>query len=140
VRVSRAHVLNRGDDIRVRAAPAQIPAHALADVIITSSTWLPQERQRGHDLPGGAIAALKAVVIEEGLLHRMQLVAFGQTFDGGNVLSLRGDGQGETGQHAPPIDVDSARAALAVIATFLRTGEVQMLTQRVEQRRAWIEG
>ena len=47
--------------------------------------------------------------------------------------------EAEAGINPPAIHQNGARAALAVIATFFRTGEMQMLAQRVEQRHARIE-
>ena len=46
---------------------------------------------RRHDLPGRAIAALKCIMIDEGLLHRMQFTAIGETFDRSHAVALRGD-------------------------------------------------
>jgi hypothetical protein len=40
-----------------------------------------------HDHARRAIAALQAVIIAEGRLHRMQLVAFRDAFDSGDVGS-----------------------------------------------------
>ncbi len=45
----------------------------------------------------------------------------------------------ETGIHPPAIDVHRARAALAVIAPFFRSGEMQMLAQAIEQSGARID-
>jgi hypothetical protein len=43
----------------------------------------------GHDLTGSAIAALKPVLINERLLHRMQrAVRGGESFDGVDTFAL----------------------------------------------------
>ncbi len=48
-------------------------------------------------------------------------------------------GEGETRKLAPAVDVHRARAALAVIASLLRAGEMQMLSQAIEKTRAGID-
>ena len=47
--------------------------------------------------------------------------------------------EAEAGVHAPAVDVDGARAALAVIAAFLRAGEGDGLAHAVEQRGARVD-
>ena len=79
---------NRVDDPVVRATAAQIPAHALAKLILgernrlaakSSVTWLGTPRlislkhaDRRAELPRGAISALKTVVVDKPLLQGMQ--------------------------------------------------------------------
>ena len=41
--------------------------------------------------------------------------------------------------YAPPVDQHRAGAALAVVASFLRAGQAEMLAQHIEQRGAHIE-
>ena len=43
---------------------------------------------RGHDLARRAVAALEAVVLDESRLHRMQLLAVRQPFDGGDLVAF----------------------------------------------------
>ena len=78
-------------------------------------------------------------MLDERRLHRMQLVAVRETFDRRDLVAFVRDREAEAGINAPAIHEDGARTALAVIATFLRTGEMQMLAQRIEQRDARIE-
>jgi hypothetical protein len=46
----------------------------------------------GADLAGSAVAALEAVVFEEGGLDRVEGVALGEAFDGGDLGSVGDDG------------------------------------------------
>ena len=89
--------------------------------------------------PGRAIAALKSIVLDESRLHRMQFVALRETFDRRDLVAFHRDREAEAGVHAPSIHQDGAGAALPVIATFLRAGQIQMLAQGIEQRRPRIE-
>jgi hypothetical protein len=43
-----------------------------ADFICGVRVTLAHARNRGHDLTGRAVTALEGVVLDEGLLHRMQ--------------------------------------------------------------------
>jgi len=57
---------------------------------------LADARDGGHDLARGTVAALKSVVVDEGLLHRMQrAVRRCESFDCLDRLALHGNGQGE---------------------------------------------
>src|SRR4051794_19365780 len=128
------------DDADVRAAAAQITAHAFANFVVSQlrpagelsdvrghvagRTGLPffEHCDSGADLSGRAIATLKAIVLNEGGLHGMQLRLLGQTLDGGDVIAIVHRRQAETGMDALAIDQDRAGPALAVIAPLLRAG------------------
>ena len=87
-----------------------------------------------HDLAGGAVAALKAVVVDERLLQRVQDFALGQALNGRDFFALGHHGQREAAVHAAAVDQHRAGAALAVVAAFLRARQVEVFAQRVEQR------
>src|SRR5437867_7429297 len=87
-----------GDDADVGTAAADVSAHALANLIVTqrnrpqrshvagrracrARAGLVDERHGGADLSRRAIATLEAVVLEEGLLHRMQALAPRESLD-----------------------------------------------------------
>ena len=55
------------------------------------------------------------------------------------VVALVHHRQAQAGVDPPPFDDHRAGAALAVVAALLGAGQVQMLAQRIEQRRARIE-
>ena len=94
---------------------------------------------RGHDLTRGAEAALEGVVFNEGCLHGMQSAAVGQTFDRRDLAAFRHDGEREAGQDAPSIDMDGARTAFAAVAALLRAGQLDALSQGIDQGGADIE-
>ena len=73
----------------------------------------------GHDLARRTIAALEGVLVDECLLHRMQLAArCRQTFDGIDLAYLHRRGQGQARQHTLAVDVHGTGAALALIANL----------------------
>ena len=58
--------------------------------------WFFEQRYRRHDLPRGAIAALIAVVLQEGCLHGVQIVGISQALDGGDLFAVVQQRQTET--------------------------------------------
>jgi hypothetical protein len=94
----------------------------------------------GEDLAWRAVSALKRIMIDEGLLHRMQCaVGLGEALDGRDIFALHAGSQGEARQNAASVDQHSASAALTVIATLLAAGKTGVLAKRVEQRGADVE-
>ena len=79
-------------------------------------------------------------MLEEGGLDGLEVVAFGETLDGGDLGSVDHDGESEAGVDAAAVDEDRACSALAMVAAFLTAGEVQVLSQSVEQGCAGVEG
>ena len=73
-----------------------------------------------HDLARRAIAALEGVVIDEGLLHRMQRsVRTRQPFDGADLMALGRDREREARKDPHPVNMHRAGPALAVITALL---------------------
>ena len=80
----------------------------------------------GHNLARGTIAALKAIMFDECSLHGVKISRLTDAFDGGDFIAFVHGGKAETGIHAAAVDVDSASAALSVVAAFLRAGEIEI--------------
>src|SRR5665213_1756555 len=89
-----AHVLGtRGDgfdDVMIARATANIAVELFADgVLVQLVAAAAHDIERGHDHAGRAVTTLQAVMLAEGLLHRMQRAArFGETLDGGDLGAL----------------------------------------------------
>jgi hypothetical protein len=80
---------NSADDVGVSSAAAQVSAHKLANFSIIARMTLPDTPDRRHDLSGRAVAALQRVMIDEGLLHRVQCaVGRRETLDRGDGATL----------------------------------------------------
>lgn len=130
---------HRIDDAGIGAAAAEIAAHAFADAFgIVAGLRLAHHADGAHDLAGRAEAALKTVMGDEGGLHGMQLVAARDAFDGEDVGTVVADGEREAGIDALAVDEDGAGAALTAVASLLGSGQIEALTQEIEQRDAWI--
>ena len=65
----------------VRGAAAQIAGEPAPRLLFGRARHPVEQRLGGHDLAGGAEAALVAAVLDERLLDRMQRVAVGQALD-----------------------------------------------------------
>ena len=155
---SASELTDGSDDVGVGAAAADVAGHALADLVVGELGMLSvagleaetcersprlrssRERGGGADLAGGAVAALEAVVREEGGLRGAEVAGRAEAFDGGDLGALRGDGEGEAGVDAAAVDEDGAGAALAVVAAFLAAGEVEVFAEEIEQRGAGVDG
>ena len=70
---------------------------------------------------------------------RTSSAVFRSHFDGDDLVAFMHHRKGQAAVHAAAIDVDGAGAALAVIATLLRAGEMDAFAQSVEQRGAGVE-
>ena len=110
-----------------------------ADMARDAGLDLVEHRHGRADLPGRAVAALIAVMLDEGGLHRVQVVGRAQPLDGGDAVALVHHRERQAGIDPPPVDDHRAGAALAVIAALLGAGEMQVLAQRVEQRGPRVE-
>src|ERR1700722_11001511 len=86
----------------------------------------------GHDGSRGAKAALKSSRIDERLLDRMQTSIARETFDSGYFVAFGAEGGNETAMHRLAIEPDSARAAIAGVATLLHP-EPSHVTQESTQ-------
>ena len=123
----------------IGGAAAEVAAHELGDVLVAGGVALLEQLDGGHDLPGRAVAALEGVVLDERLLHRVQLAVRREALDRRDLAALAGDGERQAGEHAAAVDPDGARAARALVAALLGAGEAEVLAQRVEQADARLE-
>jgi hypothetical protein len=75
---------------------------------------------------------------DEGGLHRVELVTSRHTFDRHDLRAILGEGQREARIESSPIDQDRAGAALAAVATLLRSGQIEAFAQQIQKRDARI--
>ena len=77
----------------------------------------------GHDHARRAVPALKAVMLTESRLHRVQLAALGDALDGGDDAGIGLDGEDGAGLHGLSVQMNDAGAALAGVAAHMGSGE-----------------
>src|SRR4051794_39315818 len=145
-------LLDRRDDPRVGSAAADVAAHPFADLVVgeagrrhghvfrdvahVAAARLFEQADGGADLPRRAVAALEAVIFDEGRLHRVELIPLRQPLDRRDLLALDAGGERQARQDAPPVDEHRAGPALPLVAPLLRAGEREPFPQRVEQHDA----
>jgi hypothetical protein len=78
-------------------------------------------------------------VLDERGLHGVKVVGLADAFNGGDLVALMHDGEGQAAVHAAAVDVHRACAALAVIAALFGAGEVDALAEGIEQGGADVE-
>src|SRR5580704_12293969 len=126
--------LDGAEDARIGAATADIAIHVANDVVAARILVRRKQRRGLHDLPGLAIAALRHLQIEPGLLQRM--VAVGrQALDGGDVLARHHGDRRLARAHRLAVEMHRAGAAHAGAAAVFRAGELEVLAHNPEQRR-----
>src|SRR5581483_9491636 len=126
-------LLDGGPDAEVRPAAAQVSAHRFVDVSVRRVRVLVEERHGLHDLASLAVATLRHVVVDPGLLHRVQRPALGQTVDGRDVLALDAAHGRDAHAVGHTVDVARASAAEAHATAVLEAVDVQPVTQDPEE-------
>ena len=81
--------LDRADDAGMRAAAAEIVGERLLDLGLARLLVLREEGRRLHDHAVDAVAALRGLFVDEGLLHRMRLLRRAEPFERHDLLSRR---------------------------------------------------
>ena len=88
------------------------------------------------DLSRCTIAALEAVMVDKGLLQRMQAIRGRKSFHRRDRASVILDGQRQAGQNPFPLNQHRTGPACALVTTLFGAGEVQFLTQKIQKRYA----
>ena len=113
---------HRVEDLLVARAAAEVAGQRLADLGVASGAGCARSRSwRGDDQPRRAEAALHRAGLEERLLDRVQLVA--RRPSPSTVTTSRPSacaGEHQARAHELAVEVDRARAALALLAGVLR--------------------
>src|SRR5262245_41886089 len=78
-------------------------------------------------------------MVDERLLQRMQRALGRETLNRGDLGTIAHDGKRQARIDAPPVNEHGAGAALALIAAFFGSRQVQMLAQQVKERCAGIQ-
>ena len=66
------------------SAAAEIALERLFDVVFARLRILFQQRRRGHDHAIRAVGALRRLLVDEGLLKRVERIGAAQAFEGGD--------------------------------------------------------
>src|ERR1700712_1986611 len=106
----------------------------LVDILVGGLRLLLEKGRHRHDHAALAIATLRNVVGDPGLLHLVQCAIVGEAFDGGDLFA---DGFGDhdaAGAHRHAVDMDRAGPALCNATTVFGPGQSDVLPDSPKQR------
>src|ERR1700680_1338879 len=83
----------------VGSAAAEIAAQTAANLLRCGLRMFGKKRGTGDDESGRAVTALRSILIDEGLLHGMQVALLRQRFDRSNGFVLGFDREHRAGIH-----------------------------------------
>src|SRR6267378_4088293 len=132
-------VLDSLADPDVRTAATDVPRHGGVDIAIARVGLGGEQRRRGHDLAGLAIAALRHLQLDPGLLD---LLAGGGGTDGldrSDALAGRGRDRCDARAHRLAVNMDRASATQRHAATEFRAGHSEHVAQHPQQRRVVVD-
>ena len=125
-RCNRRRFPGRGSSIVLDAADGILDgavAGAATEIALQCAgrSWRSSSAEGGcrHDHAGRAKAALKALGIDERLLHRMQSAVGGESFNGGHLPARGAEGRHQATVDRLAIEPDGAGPAIAGVAAFL---------------------
>src|ERR1700733_12510922 len=117
---------------KIGGTAAKIAGHGIVDIGVGGMRLLREQCSCRHNLSGLAIAALRHLFSDPGLLDRMETVC-GKTFDGDDSLACRGCQGSLAGAGCGAVDVDGAGSAKSHAATVLCTGHIEQVAEHPEQ-------
>src|SRR6266446_1381726 len=132
-------VLDSLADPDVRTAATDVSRHCGVDIAVGWVGICGEQRRRGHDLAGLAIAALWHLQLDPGLLD---LLAGGGGTDGldrSDALAGRGRDRRDARAHRLAIKMDRARTAQSEAATEFRAGHSEHIPNHPKQRRVVVD-
>jgi hypothetical protein len=144
------------NDVWIRTAAAEVAAETFANFLAgqigelgfanfgrdkagMTGPGFVEHGDRGADLAGRAVAALKTVVLDESRLDGVKISVAFQAFNRSEPVPFMHNGEGEAGVDAAAIDKYGAGSALAVVAAFFGACEAEVLPEKIEEGHARVE-
>src|SRR5262249_34539697 len=124
--------------VLIAGAATEIGRKQIEEVIVADVRVALEHACRQHEEARCAKAALQAVMVDERLLQRVQLVAVCQAFDGADLAAFRLHGTHEARATRFAVEQNRARAAHAMLAADMGSGLPAIVADRIDQRAAWI--
>src|SRR6267143_1028545 len=132
-------VLDSLADSHISATAADVPRHGGVDIAVGRVGLGGEQRRCGHDLAGLAIAALRHLELDPGLLDLLAGGGGTDSFNRSDALAGRGRDRRDARAHRLAIEVDRARAAQAEAATEFRAGHSEHVAKHPEQGRVVVD-
>src|SRR5436190_7942424 len=131
--------LDRLDDLGIGGATAKISREIVADCILVRIRILVEEL-RGHKYEARrAIAALERARLDEGFLHRTELVAVGEALDCGHLGPIYESGEIKATRDRRSVHQHRAAAAHALAAALARAHQVEIALQQLDEIVVWLD-
>src|SRR5215470_6793244 len=119
---------DRVEIVIVRTAPTEIAGECVARLVARRLRIALEQRHGRHDLARRAEAALRRELVDEGLLHFVQLaVRTLEPFDGHDLAATQRVGQRRAGVMWNVVKQHGAGAAFTAVATELGAGEAELV-------------
>src|SRR6266496_901520 len=139
VRRTMRRVLDSLADSHIRAAAADVSRHGIVYVCVAGAGILREQRRSRHDLAGLAIAALRYLQIDPGLLNLLAGRRPADGLDRDDLLSGHRRYGRDAGTGRSAVDVHGAGAAKRGAAAEFRAGHSQHVAKNPEQRRVVVD-
>ena len=120
------------------SAAAQIRLHGRSDLVVAGRRGPLYQRLRSHDHAGDAVAALRCLPLDEGLLRDPRMLPTAEPFDGRDPAPGDGGNRRYSGEHRCTVDHHRTGSALPEAAAELRAVELESVTEHIQQGRAGI--
>ncbi len=148
VRPHAAHDLGGAHDRRIAGAAAEVALQGLLDLPAVGLFGRQPEAIERHDEARRAEAALRAVLVDQRLLYRMQRPCRGQVLDGYHMGGVERADEADAGidrliddlAAGQPADEHGAGTAIAFRAAFLGSRQALPEPQVVEQGLSGLDG
>jgi hypothetical protein len=132
--------LDGPDDTVVASAAAQVSLKCLDNGLFRRFRIFFEQGISLQDHSGSAVSALKRALFEEGLLERMELTIFFESFNGNDAFSCR-EAQWElAGKDRLAVDEDGAGPAKSFSAAGFRAGVFEVCAKDPEEHAVRIRG
>jgi hypothetical protein len=120
--------------LAIAGAAAQVAAQGVADFGIGWIGICGKQVLYRHHEAGSAEAALRASPVTISFLNSGQSTVFADAFDRGDLLALAARGQQGAGEGRHAINQNGTGPAGGIVTAALGAGELQVLTERIEQQ------
>lgn len=116
------------------ATPAQVVPQSLQHLRLRRARIVHQQSLRRHDHAVKAIAALRGLLLDEGVLHRVGMIARSEAFERQNASVHASAYRDHAGAGSYTVDDHGACAAFAESAAELWAVQLKIVAQYVKQR------
>ena len=121
------------DDFVVAGAAAEVVGEVEADLVLGRIGVLVEQGFGGDEEAGRTDAALQGGAFQKALLERVQVAVLGEAFDRFDLGPFGFDREDQAAVHRQAVHEHGARAAVAVVAAFLRAGQVQRIAEHLQE-------